>query len=413
MNRRLTGTAIAAFCLCSSIEAQSILSLEYPGGVPLAHSTGSSLGMEGAGTGVQNDYFGMSDNIANIGATNRVVFSGVLSMDLVDIQDNGSSGRLLSAMPRLISFEVPITALGTFGFSFDERSSTDFNSTGFSTTSTGVTDTSRIASVGGIKAWQLGWGHGVGRLGYAGISVERLIYSSYYLTRYTTSDPTGGFPLCDTSRYSSEGDAMRAGILIPIEKFTVGLSGEYVFNSSATARFSRTGVIDSVDSISIDSTSRGFAFRLPSSLSLGISYAPSPKWLFAASSDLTFWNAYSFGLPTNSNTVLTYLVHNTVSISAGVQFIPAPNMLMPQYWQIMQYRAGIRYSQLPDGASSEGAVTAGIGIPLLSGGGLLDLNAEFGRRTDTRFSGYAENFLQVTVGLDGGRQWSRNTGIRY
>ena len=74
MNNKIAGTAIVALCLFGSVSAQSILSLEYPGGLPLAHSTGTSLGMEGAGTGVVNDYFGMSDNIANIGATTRAVF---------------------------------------------------------------------------------------------------------------------------------------------------------------------------------------------------------------------------------------------------------------------------------------------------------------------------------------------------
>jgi hypothetical protein len=417
MDKKLVGTAIAAFCLCSSLKAQSILSLEYPGGLPIAHSTGSSLGMEGAGTGVQNDYFGMSDNVANIGATNRAVFSGVLSLDWVDIQDNGLSGRLFSAMPRLISFEVPITALGTFGFSFDERSSTNFNSIIDSTMPTGIADTTRIASVGGIKVWQLGWGHGVDHCGFAGISFERLFYSSYTLYRYSTSDPTGGFPLCDTNRYSSGGDAVRAGILIPIQKFTIGVNGEYIFTgSAATAKFSHTGIIDTTvpdsERITDSATSRSFAFTLPSSFSAGVSYAPNPKWLFAASSNLTFWNSHSYDLPRTGDTVV-YTARNTVSISAGAQFIPAPNMLLPQYWQIMRYRAGIRYSQLPDGASSETAATVGIGLPLLNGGGLLDLNAEFGRRTDTRFGGYAEDFLQISVGLDGGRQWSQNTGVHY
>jgi hypothetical protein len=128
---------------------------------------------------------------------------------------------------------------------------------------------------------------------------------------------------------------------------------------------------------------------------------------------MTFWSPYSYVLPININSTSSYTIHNTVSVAAGAQFIPAPTMLMPQYWQIMQYRAGIRYTQLPDGTSSESAFTLGLGIPLLSGGGLLDLDAEFGRRTDSHFSGYQENFLQFSIGLDGGRQWSQNTGVHY
>jgi hypothetical protein len=410
MNKKLIGTGIAALILCGSLSAQSILSLEYPGGLPLSHSTGSSLGLEGAGTGVQNDYFGMGDNIANIGATNRAVFSGVASLNLVDIRDNGSTGLLYSILPRLLSFEVPVATLGTFGFSFDERSSTDFNTT----TLSGPADTSRIASVGGIKALQFGWGHAINRLMFVGLSYERLLYSSYTLNRYSTNDPTGGFPLVDTSRYSSEANALRGGILLPIQKFTVGLNGEIVFNGPpGSARFSQTGISDSLLNIYQDTSSRGFLFRLPSSFSAGVSYVPSPKWLIAASTDLTFWGSYSYALPINVNEITAYTVHNTVSVSAGGQYIPAPNMLMPQYWQIMRYRAGVRYSELPDGNSHEAALTLGVGLPLLSGGGLLDLNAEFGSRSDTRFGGYGENFWQFSIGLDGGRQWSQNTGIRY
>ena len=207
---------------------------------------------------------------------------------------------------------------------------------------------------------------------------------------------------------------MRAGILIPIHKFTFGLDGELVFNGpNGTAKFSQTGIVDSQLSIFQNDSSEGFALRLPSSFSVGASYMPSSKWLLACSADMTFWSPYSYVLPININSTSSYTIHNTVSVAAGAQFIPAPTMLMPQYWQIMQYRAGIRYTQLPDGTSSESAFTLGLGIPLLSGGGLLDLDAEFGRRTDSHFSGYQENFLQFSIGLDGGRQWSQNTGVHY
>jgi hypothetical protein len=415
MNKKCVGFTVAALCLCSSLQAQSILSLEYPGGVPLAHSTGSSLGMEGAGVGVQNDYFGMGDNIANIGATNRAVFSGVASLNLLEIRDNGATGHLASAMPRLLSFEIPVSLLGTFGFSFDERSSSNISTSNTGMLSTGVADTSRIVSTGGIKAWQVGWGRAIERLAFVGVSYERLYCSNNYFARYTSNDPTqtDGFPLCDTNQSSSASNGLRAGVLVPIQKFTVGLSGEYVFDGAGTARFSRTSVLDSAVGLFIDSNSHSYTFVLPSSVSAGVSWTPDPRWLIAAAGSMTFWSRHSYLLPANLDNSGSYTVSNTASVSAGAQFTPAPNMLMPQYWQIMQYRAGIRYSQLPDGTSSETAFTLGVGLPLLSGSGLLDINAEFGTRSDTRFGGYSENFLQFSVGLDGGRQWSQNTGVRY
>ena len=205
----------------------------------------------------------------------------------------------------------------------------------------------------------------------------------------------GAFPCVDTTRYSSEGNGLRAGILIPIKKVTIGMNGEYVFNGAGTAGFSRTGIVDSVDSIynSILRLARLSPCILPR-VSVGSPSALFPM-AFRRFLKPDFLEFAFVRTADQRHTLLPYLVHNTVSVSGGAQFIPAPNMLMPQYWQIMQYRAGIRYSQLPDGVSSESAVTVGIGLPLLSGGGILDLDAEFGRRTDTRFSGYAENFLTV------------------
>ena len=126
---------------------------------------------------------------------------------------------------------------------------------------------------------------------------------------------------------------------------------------------------------------------------------------------MTFWNQYKSAKPigTDKNPE----VHNALSFSAGGQYIPAPNMLMPHYWEIMQYHAGARYCRLPDGHSSEYAMDFGLGLPLLKGGGLIDLIAEYGTRSDTRFSGYSENFWQFSIGVNGGRTWAQNTGVRY
>jgi hypothetical protein len=127
----------------------------------------------------------------------------------------------------------------------------------------------------------------------------------------------------------------------------------------------------------------------------------------AVSSEITLWERYS------SSITLGGKVDKALSFAAGAQYIPAPNLLAPRYWEIMQYRASFRYRELPVVSGSEFAFTLSTGLPLLRGGGLVDLIAEYGRRSDSRFSGYSEQFVNFSIGINGGRKWSQSTGIRY
>ena len=394
------------FTAVSLIHAQSILSVQYPGGLPQAHSTGPSISMGGAGTGIQNDFFGMADNIANLGGMNRAVFSAVTSFDFVSIRQDNARSTLFALAPRLISFAFHINPAGTFGFSIDQRSSmrlrfvTD-NSIPLSDGST-ITDSLGVARTGGMSSWQAGWGRAIGQWAFVGVGYERIYMSSNEIDLYS-SGLSSGIPRYDTLGLVLRSNAFRGGLLFPLQKLTIGMSGEYVFKGDGE----RT--IGSTDSTSNEYQT--FSLTLPPSLSLGASYAFSPSWLAAVSSGITLWKNYHTTLP--DTIPLGSKVDNALSFSAGVQFIPAPNLLVPQYWEIMQYRAGFRYTELPVVSGAEFAFTLGVGLPLLKGGGLIDCIAEFGRRSDSRFPNYSENFLQLYVGINGGRRWSQNTGTRY
>ncbi|MCU0609297.1 MAG: hypothetical protein MUF22_05980, partial [Chitinispirillaceae bacterium] len=69
--------------ICSLSSAQSMLAAHYPAGLQLAVSTGPSLGIGGAGAGVKKDFFGIADNVANLGSVDRAVFSAVVSSDFL------------------------------------------------------------------------------------------------------------------------------------------------------------------------------------------------------------------------------------------------------------------------------------------------------------------------------------------
>jgi len=390
--RVTAGVFLAAASLCS---AQSVLSTQCPGGLPLTHATGPSLSIGGAGTGVRNDFFGMADNVANLGGMKRAIFCASTSFDFTFINEDDASSALFALSPRLISFAFHINPVGTFGFSLDQRTTTLIKFVKpFNTSS--VTDSIGFSDRGGLKSWQAGWGREIGRWGFAGLSYERMYLSNEDITIYS-GDLGGGEPHNDTTHLLFRGNAVRGGLLVPVNKLTLGISGEYVFKGDAER-----------SKESPDST-KSFSISLPPSLSLGASYELSPSWMAALSSGITLWKDYRSGF------TLGGAVDNALSFSAGVQYIPSPNLLVPKYWEIMQYRLGFRYSELPVVTGSEFSCTAGVGLPLLKGGGLVDFIAEYGSRSDSRikFENFSERFLHLYLGINGGRKWSQTTRIRY
>jgi hypothetical protein len=402
--RTLCCSAAAALLAAASLcPAQSLLSTHYPAGLPLAHAAGPSLAMGGAGTGVRNDFFGMADNVANLGGMSRAVFSAAASLDFTSINEGNFSSALFALSPRLFSFAFHIAPVGTFGFSLDQRTSTRMKYVATSVTQLydgrNITDSLGLAERGGLKSWQAGWGRAIGRWGFAGVSCEWLYLSSENFLMYSTDLGTTA-PRYDSTHLMFRGNAVRAGVLVPLRKWTFGMNGEYVFEGDARRTITST-----------DSTTFGeqnFSLVLPSSLSFGASYVPTPSWLASVSSGITLWQGYR-----SDTVVLGGKVDNALSFAAGIQYIPAPNLLVPRYWEIMQYRLGFRFCELPVVTGTEFAITAGVGLPLLKGGGLIDCIAEYGSRSDSRYRNYSERFLHLYVGINGGRKWSQKTGIRY
>jgi len=78
-------------------------------------------------------------------------------------------------------------------------------------------------------------------------------------------------------RFSANG--LRAGIIAPLGKLKVGLSGEYFFTAKAQ---NNNGVFSLNDSGIIAGTSGSAYVRIPPNAALGASYSFSPEWLAAA-----------------------------------------------------------------------------------------------------------------------------------
>jgi hypothetical protein len=52
-------------------------------------------------------------------------------------------------------------------------------------------------------------------------------------------------------------------------------------------------------------------------------------------------------------------------------------------------------------------------LPISQGAGLFDVIIELGRRTDSRYANFSENYCQVMVGINGGGKWFQSAAPRY
>lgn len=352
------------------------------------------------GVGIQNDFLAMTKNPANLGIVQRAVFSSVISYDIFNISDDGESSTQQFFNPQLLSFAFPVGKLGSIGLSVDQRSITDFKfHLERSTTVNGLPYNQELGTIrkGGTVSWQVGYGYSFKKYAQLGLSYERI-----YFTDRTTNLKTVSNELTSTFKDSTEviyrGNGIRGGLFIPYKKFTGGLSGEYIFLNEATEKRTNTG----------DSTQKSkFDFKPAPSFSLGGSYSFSPEWLAAADIGMIFWKEFY----SQQGTVRP--LENALYFSAGGQYIPAPNLLAPKYYEIMQYRAGFRINQLPVSHAYEFGIDLGVGLPLQQGGSSFDINFEYGRRWDSHYKNYSEQFFSIQLGINGGRKWYQSTESSY
>jgi len=69
---------------------------------------------------------------------------------------------------------------------------------------------------------------------------------------------------------------------------------------------------------------------------------------------------------------------------------------------------------MPLSTASEFGITLGAGFPIQQAGGLFDVSVELGRRSDSRFDNFREDFLHLQFGINGGRKWtSKSAGSSY
>lgn len=402
MSKKYSFYPILMICLLAAVTgySQSLLGLKYPYGIPYQSGTGLSLSMGGTGIAVSNDLLGMAENPANLGAIKRAVFSLHSSLDLTNFKDGSKETNHITFNPHVLSFCFPIKKFGTIGLSVTQTSNTDAKFKLDSLLSTnGLSETEEIGLVreGSSIVWQAGWGYSINKYVLIGLAYQRMYFNpSISKIRRIKGDFSANNNDSTAIDFSTNG--ITGGIQVPIKNLTLGLSGQYFFENDANLYKSEDG------------STIGYTMRPAPSLGFGASYQISPEWLCAADFETVLWDK-CISIPDTS--VPKYDVENAFGFSIGGQYIPAPNLLSPKYYEILRYRAGFRYNQLPVSTASEFGFSFGLGLPLREGNGLFDVFFEYGQRHDSKFKDTKEEFFKIQIGINGGRKWYQSTDTNY
>ncbi len=427
-----------------SVWSQSILSSQYPFGLPLRSLSSTALSMGGVSAGIPNDHHVMLSNPANLGTIDITAFSSLWLVDYMRINEGELYTDHISTTPRQLSFALPLGIVGTIAFSLQKTTDATIKyreeKEEISNVNTSTGNINTIKSIftrisfdreGGTTSWQAGWGKNIGKYINVGFAYQRYYFSTSstklsdvsYTNKIitTTIDSTTNQNKKDTtfteefiterdsSYLSIRGNSLRFGILGTIKNFSVGIAVTYIFKDNLHYF---DAIYNGLSSQPIDSAilkNQKYSLQMPHSIATGISYAISPKWLVGADLNIDLWNKYSVE---GYEIVKNFNAENTISFSAGFRFIPSPDLLVPKYFETIHYRSGFRYTQLPGKTSSEISGALGLGFPL-KGNGLLDIGFELGKRTHDNYSNYNETFLQVSIGLNGGRKWNKTPTSTY
>lgn len=384
-----------------STSAQSILASKYPLGLSLNASSGTASSMGGAAVAVQNEYNVLLANPANLGAIEKTVFTSLLTFRGLNIRDGDQRSKFLSVIPEQIAFAFWLGKAGTLGFGIESRTDSRTKYRQVVDLNAEFAGSAELAysADGGMMTYHAGYGYNLLNKVFLGIGYERYYFNTDQ-TSFQTSLPDNTFPSTRDSLYvRARGNAVRGGIQVPVWRFVTGLTGEYFFTTDAD--FVRGVYWGTVSQEQIEDGE--FTFQPPPSLKLGVSYQHDTQLLLAGDIGITLWDEME-----GEGILGTASRQRAVQFGLGGQYIPAPDLLAPRYWETIRYRAGFRFEQLPDEDDREWGIALGAGFPLQANG-LLDAVIEYGRRSSGSYDNYSEEFVRFSVGVNAGRKWTRSS----
>ncbi|MBN1984240.1 MAG: hypothetical protein JW795_22125, partial [Chitinivibrionales bacterium] len=396
----------------------SILSSLYPFGLPKQAGSAASFSMGGIAVGFPYEHTIMYKNPANLGTIFTTSFSSLLIIDYLRIQEESLYTDHIGFNPQQISFAIPFGSAGTFAFSLNEKSDATVR---FQQASVSVPDSDPLHPIsmrlmvdktGGTSGWSLGWGRQIIRPLSIGLAYERLYGNliSTQLKSFAFSDMVSNTQIIvdsltttDSTTATFESDGLTMALLGQLKEISFGLSATYYTERNISVK---NTLFNTMSGTTTTAKSSALTTKIqpPPTIAAGVAYQWQSNLLIGADVNIDLWQYYhasgQSGLPSIAK-------ENIVSVMLGGRYISAPQLLLPKYWEILHFRAGVRYAQLPGKTSSETAVSLGIGLPL-HGNGLFDIVFEGGRRGLESDKEYHENFLRIGFGINGGKKW-RNT----
>jgi len=404
----------ALFCICTGllvpVFGQSIIGATFPFGNQVQPNSGMSFAMGGTSCAVAPDYNGMLTNPANLACLDKTVFSALVTAEFMRLSEPSDHTNVTTVLPQQIAVGIPLGKFGTMGLAYNQRENERLSvryDTSFSYDGTPLSFYKGMAKLGGISVWQLGYGYSIQKILQVGASYEHAYYSSEISTVESIYDNTGAYPdnpSRDSTKIRSTFDGFRGGVTISLKKLRLGLSGEYFLKSNATADsavYPSNSIVPTPNTIG----QRTITLKMPPSLFIGCAYDFSAEWLAAADVSLTYWD--------HAQTENAIDVSTLTGVSVGAQYIPAPNILTPKYYEIVRYRAGLRYTQLPADQAYEAMLSLGAGLPIGKGSGMLDVGVEIGRRASGVYPNLKEDVVRFGIGFNGGRKWNKSSRSNY
>lgn len=154
----------------------------------------------------------------------------------------------------------------------------------------------------------------------------------------------------------------------------------------------------------IDNGSSNRSFKLPSTLTAGLSFNKVRKWFLGGEAYLTNNNDYQDRF--NDRTGVSYT--DAYGVKGGGFYIPKFNSLT-NYFNRISYRAGFHYDKLGlqiNGADiNEFGISFGFGLPLPREFSILDIGFEIGSRGQITETTIREDYFTVSLGLSLGQKW--------
>jgi hypothetical protein len=264
---------------------------------------------------------------------------------------------------------------------------------------------------GGIN--QVAWSHGVAlhkylslgaRASYLYSTIENSFTNTVFLnnqTQYFTPDVH--------RRFYYKGFAFTGALSVHIDSL---FNDNYRFNLGAVydlktdlktdylqtlTRLDATGVtIDSDTLLALVGNT-----RIPSALSLGMSFGKGNQWMFAVDARMTDYTKFGFFQNQQSPTTKGY------RLAAGFELTPNPTSLS-SYLKVITYRTGVSFEEYPylinGNALRDFGTNFGLSLPVARGCS-VDLSGRWGTRGNIETNTIEETYFKIYFGVTFNDRW--------